>query len=80
MERARRIEEKRQRRKYDRQMARRQEYVALCREQLEERRRKVSIPPGASSAHDVIMLFLHSWHAQSVYMLVIGRTVVYRLL
>ena len=50
--------------------------MARCREELEERRRKVSIPPGASSAHDVIMLFLHSWHAQSVYMLVIGRTVV----
>ena len=79
-ERARRIEEKRQQRKYDRQMARRQEYVSRCREELEERRRKVSIPPGAASAHDVIMLSLHSWHVQSVYMLVIGRTVLCRLL
>ena len=40
-ERARRIEEKRQRRKYDRQMQRRQEYVARCREELEDRRRRV---------------------------------------
>ena len=40
-ERARRIEEKRQRRKYDRQMQRRQEYVTRCREELEERRCKV---------------------------------------
>lgn len=40
-ERARRIEEKRQRRKYDRQMQRRQEYVTRCREELEDRRRRV---------------------------------------
>ena len=45
-ERARRIEEKRQRRKYDRQMQRRQEYVARCREELEDRRRRV----GAAAA------------------------------
>lgn len=46
-ERARRIEEKRQRRKYERQMQRRQEYVTNCREELEDRRRKVSAYSGS---------------------------------
>ena len=41
-ERARRIEEKKERRRYERQMQRRQEYVARCRDELEERRRKVN--------------------------------------
>ncbi len=42
-ERARRIEEKKERRRYERQMQRRQEYVARCRDELEERRRKVNL-------------------------------------
>ena len=40
-ERARRIEEKGQLGKYERQMQGRQEYVARCQEELEDRRRKV---------------------------------------